>query len=215
MPKVHGASLSPFVRKVLIFLEHKGVAYEHDPIVPINVSAEYKTKSPLGKVPCYEDEDVLVPDSSVICRYIEDVYPSPAMYPAQPAARARACWYEEYADTRLLEVLGPPLVLEVLVKPRFLNQPTDQARVDDNMKNGIPPELDYLEGEVPDSGFMLGDDLGIADVAIGSLFLNARYANFEVDARRWPRLASYVTRVLDHPAFVRRAAVDAETLRGP
>ena len=215
MPIVHGVSLSPFVRKVQLVLECKGVEYELNPVIPINPPTEYLDKSPLGKVPCYEDDDIVVPDSSVICQYLEEIHPEPAMYPAGAVDRARARWFEEYGDTKLIEVLGPPLFFELVVKPNFLDQPTDQERVDDNIKNAIPPVFDYLESQVPESGFMFGSSLGIADIALGCPLLNARYAEFEVDAGRWPKFAAYAGRVLGQSAFERRAKDDQQMMSNP
>ena len=51
---VIGAGLSPYVRKVRVFLAEKNLSYDYDPMLPINVSDEYKKKSPLGKIPCLE-----------------------------------------------------------------------------------------------------------------------------------------------------------------
>ena len=98
-------------------MEHKGVDYDLNPVSPIDPPAEYKQKSPLGKVPCYEVDTVVLPDASVICQYLEEIYPTPAMYPADAESRAR--WYEEYGDTKLIEVLVPPLFFELVVKPNF------------------------------------------------------------------------------------------------
>ena len=90
MPTLYGISASPFVRKVRVALAEKGIAYEHDPVVPMNVSAEYKKISPLGKVPAYKDGDRTLADSSVICAYLERVHPSPPLYPQGPEDYARA-----------------------------------------------------------------------------------------------------------------------------
>ena len=58
--------------------------------------------------------------------------------------------------------------------------------------------LDYLERELPADGFLF-DALGTADFAIAAPFRNAAFARFTIDARRWPRSAAYVARVLDSP----------------
>ena len=42
MATLYGVGLSPFVRKVRVLLAEKGIAHEHDPVVPFNVSPEYK-----------------------------------------------------------------------------------------------------------------------------------------------------------------------------
>ena len=212
MPTVHGAPLSPFVRKVLVTLEMKGIAYDLNPVVPMNLPAEFYEMSPLGKIPAYEDARVRVSDSSVICQYLEDAYPEPAVYPADIADRAQARWLEEYADTKLIEVTGPPLFFERVVKPRFLAQETDEERVRDNLENALPPVMDYLDKVAPERGFLLGD-FGIADIAIGSPLVNARFARFEVDAGRWPKLAQYVERTLNHELFRNRLAAEADFMQ--
>ena len=66
MPTVLGVNASPFVRKVRVALAEKGIDYELNPVMPIGQSPEYLRKSPLGKVPCYEDGDFTLPDSSCI-----------------------------------------------------------------------------------------------------------------------------------------------------
>ena len=78
--KIIGAGLSPFVRKARIFFAEKGVPYEHEPLVPFGVSAEYKRKSPLGRIPCLEHDGRALPDSSVICAYLEKLQPEPALW---------------------------------------------------------------------------------------------------------------------------------------
>ena len=112
-----------------------------------------------------------------------------------------------------MSVLGPPLFFEVVIKPEFLKQETDQARVDDNLANDIPPVMDYLEKSAPREGFMFGD-FGMADIAQGTSFLNATYAKFEVDAPRWPALAAYVDRVLGHEAFAKPREADEAMMSG-
>src|SRR5262249_18434378 len=69
--KLYGASLSPFVRKVRIILEEKGIPYETEELVPLPKTPALLAMHPLGKIPILCDGDVVVPDSSVICAYLE------------------------------------------------------------------------------------------------------------------------------------------------
>jgi len=57
--------------------------------------------------------------------------------------------------------------------------------------------LDYLEGELPASGFLFGE-IGLADISIASFFRTVSYARFAIDAERWPRTAAFVERALAH-----------------
>ena len=76
MNKVYGVELSPYVRKVLFALESKDQAYELELTLPFKIADSYFSKHPLGKVPCFEDEYVTLPDSSIICDYLDQKYPN-------------------------------------------------------------------------------------------------------------------------------------------
>ena len=93
-----GSYLSPYVRKVLVCLEAKGIAYEVDHIVPFFGDDRFSRLSPLRRIPVLVDGDLVLSDSSVICQYLEDLVPSPALFPADIRDRARARWLEEFAD---------------------------------------------------------------------------------------------------------------------
>ena len=200
MPIVHGVSPSPFVRKVRVFLEEKGAAYELKMQMPMNQPPEYLAISPLGKIPCYQDGDFALPDSSAICAYLERVHPSPALYPSDPKELGRALWYEEYADSRLAESVGPVFVERVLA-PRVFQRETDEARVQEALETAIPPTFDYLEGEMREGQPLVGAHFSIADIAVGTQLQQIRHAQVEIDASRWPRLAAWAESTLSRPSF--------------
>jgi glutathione S-transferase len=201
MPKLYGINLSPFVRKVRVALAEKGIAYEHDPIIPVNVSPEYKKISPLGKVPAYTDGDRALSDSSVICAYLERTHPQPPLYPSDPYEFARALWFEEYGDSALVNVTGPKIFFQRVVQPRFFNQPCDEAIVQKAVTEELPPLFDYLEGEVGEGGVIAGTRFSIGDIGIATHFVNLKFAGVGVDAKRWPKLARYVDHVHARPSF--------------
>jgi glutathione S-transferase len=196
--EIIGSFVSPYVRKVLACLELKGLTYQVDPITPFYGNDEFERLSPLRRIPVLIDGDVAISDSSVICAYLDEAYPDPPLLPASPADRARARWLEEYADTRLGDVLIWGLFYQRFVRPQVWDEPTDDDRVARTLSTDLPRELDYLEGQLPADGFLFGQ-VGLADFAIASFFRNADYAQVHVDANRWPRTAGFIARVLDHP----------------
>ena len=209
MPTLYGVNASPFVRKVRVVLAEKGIAYEHDPIIPFNVSPEYKRISPLGKVPAYRDGERTLADSSVICAYLERVKPEPALYPSDPYEYARALWFEEYGDSGLAPVMGPKIFFQKIVGPRFFNQPTDEAVVAKAVAEELPALFDYLEGQLASGDALIGGRFSIADIGIATQFVNLRHAGFGVDAKRWPKLARYVAAVHARPSFKALIAEEA------
>jgi glutathione S-transferase len=212
MPTVYGVNASPFVRKVRVFLAEKGLQYDHDPVIPINVSPEYRKISPLGKVPAYRDGDVTLADSSVICAYLERTHPEPPLYPSDPYEYARALWFEEYADGGLTPVIGPKIFFPTVVGPLFFQRPRDDAAVKKVVDEELPPFFDYLEGELGDAPMIVGTRFSIADIGLGTQFVNLRHAGFGVDATRWPKLARYVAGVHERPSFKALIAEEAAAL---
>src|SRR4030095_10739242 len=102
--QIVGSYISPYVRKVLVTLKLKGLSFEIDPIVPFMGDDRFSQLSPVRRIPVLIDDRVTLTDSSVICQYLEDRYPAPALYPQDIIDRARARWLEEFADTRMGEV---------------------------------------------------------------------------------------------------------------
>jgi glutathione S-transferase len=208
---LYGAGLSPFVRKVRVVLAEKGVAYDHDPVVPFNVSPEYKAISPLGKIPAWRDEHGPLADSSVICAYLERRHPTPALYPSDTYQFGRALWFEEYADSPFVAVSGAKIFFPKVVGPAFFNQPTDEAAVAKAIAEDLPPLYDYLESQLS-GDWLAGGQFSIADVALGSQFVNLRLAGVGVDTDRWPKLSRYVARVHERPSFAKLIAEDRAAL---
>ena len=200
MFRVIGSFVSPYVRKVLACMNLKGVAYEVDPITPFYGNDEFERLSPLRRIPVLIDGDFHVSDSSVICAYVDETCPGHPLFPADPKDRARARWFEEFADSRLGDVFIWGLFYPKVVHPIVWGEAGDRARIDKSLSADIPAALDYLERQLPADGFLFGK-IGVADISIASFFLNGRYAGFETDAGRWPRTAAFVERILAQPCF--------------
>jgi glutathione S-transferase len=192
-----GSYVSPYVRKVLACMNLKGLSYQVDPITPFFGNDEFRRLSPLCRIPVLIDGDFSVSDSSVVCGYLDEAYPGHALLPTDPKDRARARWLEEYADTRLGDLLIWSFFYQRVVKPLVWGEPADEARVQKALDEDIPAALDYLEGELPAQGFLFGQ-IGVADIAIASFFRNAHYADYNIDASRWPRAATFIERTLGH-----------------
>lgn len=198
--RIIGSYVSPYVRKVLACLALKGLDYEIDPITPFYGNEEFERLSPLRRIPVLVDGDFTLSDSSVICAYLDDAYGGYPLVPDDPKDRARARWLEEYADTRLGDLFIWGLFYQRVVKPIVWKEPPDEQRIATTLSEGLPQALDYLEGELPGSGFLFGD-IGLADISIATFFRNGAYAGFEPDAKRWPKAAGFVDRTLAHPAI--------------
>ena len=205
--KLSGVNLSPFVRKVRVALAEKGLAYDHEPLMPFGLPAEYVAKHPLKKIPLLEDGEKVIPDSSAICAYLEGIAPTPALYPSDAYDRARAIWFEELADEGISTGAGA-FFRENLLAPLMFKRETDQAKVDQARDEILPPLFDYLEEQLADQDHLVGNTFSIADIAVGSQIVNLRHGKGDVDAGRWPNLAAWVERVHGRPSF--KALIEEE-----
>lgn len=208
---VYGASLSPFVRKVLAYGAEKGIALEHKPLGLGSDDPGFLEASPFRKIPGFRDGDFAISDSSAIIHYLEAKYPDPALIPAEPRARARVIWFDEFADT-ILCGCSAKMFFNRIVAPRFLGREGDLATADKAEREELPPILDYLERTIPESGWLVGDGLTLADIAVATAFANFRHLGIAIDSERYPRVAAFAERMLARPSFAGWVAREAAFL---
>jgi glutathione S-transferase len=208
---VYGSSLSPFVRKVRVVLAEKGVDYQLEQVNPFAPPPEFVAISPLKRVPVLRDTDVpepnTLPDSSVICDYLEHKFPEPALYPGDRFERARALWFEEYADSQMAQNLVRAFFFERVVKPMMRQEPDETVCAKARDKH-LASTFDYLDGEIRGKAFLAGGMFSVADAAVGTMLVNLDHAGETVDSGRWPDLARYAQALHDRPSF--KALIEKE-----
>jgi glutathione S-transferase len=197
-----GGPGSPYVRKVLAVCEMKGVAYRLDPIVPFFGDDSFGEISPLRRVPVFVDDKVSLCDSTVICEYLEDRYPAPRVLPADAAERAKVRWVEEFADTRMGDVIIWRVFYEAVVLPFIFKKPRDKEKVARAVAEQLPDVMAYLEKIAPTDGFLAGA-VSLGDIAVAMPMCNLRWARVEPDRDRWPKTVAWVDRTLATPAVAK------------
>ena len=212
---VIGNHISPFVRKVLATCEIKGLGYRIDSIVPFFGDDRFAALSPLRRIPVLIDGDVVVNDSSVICEYLDEKWPDPPVLPRDPAARARARFLDEYADTRMSDVLLWKIFGRATIAPAIFGAPRDLAAIQNTIASEFPRVMDQLEDWAPASAFICGPAPGLADLAIVAQFANLRWGRVTVDAVRWPRTCAWIERVETQSPLGRLNAIGEKLLRVP
>jgi glutathione S-transferase len=178
---LYGSSLSPFARKVLAYAGEKGIELELRPTGFPNPMPEFLEASPFRKMPAFRDGDYTLADSSAIIHYLEARFPEPQLIPTDPELRGKVIWFDEFGDT-IVCACGAKIFFNKIVAPRFMGRPGDEAAAAAAERDELPPILDYLEKVVPDDGgYLVGDRLTVADIAIASPFTNLRHTNTVVD----------------------------------
>lgn len=196
MMKLISATPSPYARKVRIALAEKGIPFELVTEVPWNDGAQAAELNPLEKLPVLTlDDGTTLYESSYILEYLEVKYPDPPLYPADPDARLAA---------RKLEVLSDG-VCDAIVLAFFESLRPESHRSApwrERQMRKITGGVGAIADLVPEDGFCVGEEFGLADIAVGTVlgYLDIRCK--EVEWREpYPHLAALNTRLSARPSF--------------
>lgn len=197
---VYGAPLSPFVRKLRLFLAEKGLEYQLEIITPFGQPEWYRELSPLGRIPALKDDDFALADSSVICHYLEEKHSDlQPLYGSTPEQRARINWLEKYADYELAPLTTFAVFRNRVLKPT-MQQPCDETAVQSALHDKLPAHFDYLEKTLGSADYFVDNRLSMADLAISCQLINLEHGGERVDSQRWPQLAALLERIKARPS---------------
>ena len=96
--------MSVCAQKVRLTLAEKGIEYESR---HLNLRAgdqknpDYLKLNPNGYVPTLVHDDFVVCESTVICEYLDDAFPAPALKPADARGRARMRGFTKFIDAAI------------------------------------------------------------------------------------------------------------------
>jgi glutathione S-transferase len=204
--QVFGALLSPYVRKVCLVAEEKGLDYELVLSSPHGPHPDFQAASPFGKIPAIRDGDYSLSDSSAIVAYLDAKHPETPLLPADPRLRGKAMWFDEFADT-ILAGSGLKVLFNRLVAPKLLKLPSDEA-IAAQGEAELPAIYDYLERVAPERGWLVGDGFTLGDIAVASVLRSVTAVGVEPKPERYPRIEAWYARVRERPAWQRIAAVE-------
>ena len=190
-----GAPLSPFVRKARLCLLEKGLDYQLEVVMPFTPPEWYLQLNPLGRIPAFKDGELCLADSSVICQYLEDAYEQMTrLYGNNAVERAQIRWLEKYADYELAPLTTFGVFRNRVLKPSS-GHVCNEVNVQAALNEKLPPHFDYLERQLCERTYFVGDQLSIADLAFACQLINMEHGGELIDANRWPALAAHFTRM--------------------
>ncbi|MEM7540490.1 MAG: glutathione S-transferase family protein [Pseudomonadota bacterium] len=212
--QILGANVSPFVRKVRAMLAEKNIPYDYEQVSPFSPPEGWRNISPLGKIPVLKDGDRLVNDSSVICQYIERKNPEPQIFPRDLDGYTDAIWLEEFIDGGFTPVAGGKVFFPLVVEPMMSGDPAGseaEAAAAQVIETEFPTFWSYLESQLGDKDFFVGDQISIADLAIASIHVNLRHAGVLVPVGDYPNLSAFIDRMHSRESFRRLIEEEAPT----
>jgi len=180
MITLYDADRCPYCARVRIALAEKGIEYEKVEIDLSDRPAWIYEKNPLGKVPVLEEDAFVLPESAVINEYLEERYPEPSLWPADPGERALA---------RLLVFR-----FDELSRPYYALR-----RGDDGAGAGFDSALARLNAVLDARSFLTGREFGLADIAYVPWILRAR-ERMGVDLDPFPAVEEWAERLAQRAA---------------
>ena len=181
MITLYDADRCPYCARVRIALAEKGLEYETVEVDLDDRPAWIYEKNPLGRVPVLEEDTFVLPESVVINEYLEERYPEPALWPADPGERA----------------FGRLLVFrfDELSKPYYALR-----RGDDGAGERLNAELAKLNAVLGARAYLSGREFGLADIAFVPWILRAR-DRMGVDLGSFGALNEWLERLSERPSI--------------
>ena len=127
-PTLFGAEYSVYTRIVRMILHFKKTPYQFDLVDIFNtgtIPETYLSKHPFVKIPAFAHNGIALYETNAICRYIDDVYPSPPLFPGTPLERARTNQIVSILDNYAY----PSWVWGIYVERIEPDGPTDESKI--------------------------------------------------------------------------------------
>ncbi len=192
--------LSPYARKVRLVLAEKRLPFEMRVEKVWERRAEYLELNPANKVPTLiEENGLVVPDSNVICEYLEDAYPETPLLGRTLAERVEVRRLVAWFDGKFAEEVSQNLLAEKFMKRLLGNGSADAGALRAGYTN-LRHHLGYLGWLAETRKWLAGSQLSLADFAAAGHLSALDFAG-DVDWTISPPAREWYARVKSRPSF--------------
>ncbi len=160
---LHTADLSPYAAKVRMVIYAKGITDIEFDLDPSFRKGKFSEVSPLGRIPALDvakegEAGDIIPESEVICEYLEEVYPEPSLLGVGVRHRAEVRTISRIADIYLLNNI-------FLALPQ-INRKHRVDAIRDMLMAQVTRGMGALEAHIAEGDFAAGDTMTIADCTL-------------------------------------------------
>ncbi len=199
---VHTIPGSPFARAVLATLEEKQVPWRLAALRPGQHRQQpHLSRNPFGRMPAIEHGDFALYETQAIVRYIDRVWPEPALTPREPRAAARMDQAMNVNDWYLFQGCGNVIGFQRVVGPKVMGLTPDEAAIAAAMPQArrVFDELSRLLG---DHAYFAGDQISLAEMML------VPQIDFMTQTPEWtaltgtlPNIVAWYARASARPSF--------------
>ncbi len=199
--KLYSNSFAPSPRRVRMFAAEKGLALDLinlDFATNQHRQAEFLAINPVGDVPVLVLEDgTALAESLAICRYLEELHPSPPLFGTSPLGRARI---NECVDHLMFRLYVPATQAFKHTHAYWASRLTQVLPYGDVARALLREEFARLETWLSDGrGFLVDDAFSMADIVAYTSVEFAKVGGVRVTADE-PHLQAYMARLATRPS---------------
>ena len=191
--------LSPFSRKVRLSLAEKKIEVGLVEERYWEKDADFLRRNPAGKVPVLKMDGRTMSDSTAICEYLEEVYPTPPLLPDTPLDRLEARRLVGWFDDKFYQEVTLKLTGERVYRKVMGTGYPDSTNVKSGAK-AIKYHLDYMAHLLEDRRWLAGNVMSLADFAAAAQLSCLDYTS-DVDWNRHESVKDWYAKIKSRPAF--------------
>lgn len=163
--KLYDSQTAPNPRRVRVFLAEKGVSIpveQVDIVSAANRQPEFRAKNPTGGLPVLElDDGSFIAESVAICRYIEELHPTPALMGTDAKDRALVEMWQRRAE---IELFNPITQVFRNGHPFFAGRIPQVPEWGEVSRKHAEATMAWFDRELANREFLAGERFSIADI---------------------------------------------------
>ena len=192
--------LSPYSRKVRLVMAEKRLPFELRVEKVWDRQPDYLELNPACTVPTLvEDNGLVIPDSRVICEYLEEAYPETSLLskvmPERVETRRLVAWFDEKFHSEVTR----HLLWEKTMKQALKIGPPDANALRAGYAN-LKQHLVYIGWLAEHRRWLAGANLSLADFAAAAQLSALDYIG-DVDWSASPAAKDWYARIKSRPSF--------------
>lgn len=212
MLKIWGRKTSVNVQKVMFAVGELGLKHQRfdfgGPFGGLD-TPEYGLLNPNRLVPTIDDEGFVLWESNAITRHLAQRYGRGTLSPADELGFAKADSWMDWSLTTIYSDIISTCFLQMIRTPA---SERNVALVDAASRRA-GEKLAILDKQLNGRHFIMGENVTIADVAIGTLMY--RYFNLPIQRPSLPNVESWYKRLAARPAYQAHVMVDFQSMKVP
>ncbi|KAB2850033.1 MAG: glutathione S-transferase family protein [Hyphomicrobiaceae bacterium] len=212
MLKVWGRKTSINVQKVMWAVGELGLKYER-----VDAGGtfggldtpEYQRLNPNRLVPVIVDDGFVLWESNAIVRHLAQKYGRGELSPQDEQSFALADQWMDWTLTTLYSDIISTCFLGLI---RTAAKDRNVAQIAAAAKR-VGEKLGLLDAHLKGRAYILGGNLSIADIAVGTLMY--RYYNLDIQRPSMPNVEAWCGRIAQRPAYREHVMIDFNSLKVP